>query len=301
MSLKFFHILVAPTLLCLLDTGLCEEENPHAQATSPVTLSSPASADAAISPTIRPIVSPNALCMEDRLKLANSLNDVLAQEEISALLAFVKSPVAPAEVDVPGVHGLKNDILNILRRQRVPPSGFSDALIEIFRDTRQDPVMRDYAIQHLVSWHAQGAADAVDTRQRIREVLYSAANENSSIAGTALLGMHRLSKIDSSFAAESIDQLALSHALSPTMNRASRISAIQVCSERGIKAVLPAIESLPHNASSLPLRLSAAAAVGRLGTEENRKKLGFAEGDNEDFAAALRLLRGKQVEKQTVY
>ncbi len=242
---------------------------------------------AIISSTIRPIINPSNT-MAERLKAVHRLGETLGRDEISALYDFLKSAPAQEEKDIAGLHGLKNDTLNVLRNQSSAPEHLTDTLIKIYRDPTQDSVMRDYSIQHLVTWYEQGAPDSSQAKEKIRSVLHQAAQEDSSIAGTALLGMHRLSSSDDAFSGEEIDRMALHQTQSPGVNRATRITAIQVCAERGVKAVTPAIESLTQTLDSLPLRLSAIAALGKLGREENSPQMRPPEtGSEKELSAAL--------------
>ncbi len=219
--------------------------------------------------SIQRIASTTNLAPGDRLEAVLSLGEKLSREEITALYSFLKSPSAREEKDLPVLYGLKNEILNVLRHQTAPSVGFTRTMVEIYSNQDQDSVLRDYAIQHLTAWYEQGAPDAPDAKEKIRAVLRLAAHEPNGIAGTALLGMHRLSAESASFDGKEIDQFALAYARSTGTDLATRITAIQVCSERGIKAVLPAIESLPQQAGSLPLRLSATAAMGQLDGQGN--------------------------------
>ena len=247
--------------------------------------------------TIEPIINPS-VAIDERLWAVHALGSTLGQDEIASLYSFLKSKPARDESDVAQLHGLKNDILNVLRQQATPAIGLTQLLIEIYQDTTQDCVMRDYAIQHAVTWFEQDAPDTPDAKDRIRKLLRRAAQEPDSLAGTALLGMHRLSTTDLSFKREEIDQLALSHAVSVASDRATRITAIQVCSERGLKAVLPAIQTFPETPGSLPLRLSAIAAIGRLGNEQNGEQLQHVEARQEQSLSTAINAALKQLKKQ---
>jgi len=129
--------------------------------------------------------------------------------------------------------------------------------------------MRDYAIQHLVLWCAQGAPDGSEAKTSIGAVLKEAAGQSDAIAGTALLGLHRLSSDGVRFDPAEINLCALRLALSAGTDKLARLTAIQVCAERGLKAVVPTIEPLVNTPDCVPLGLSAAAAVRRLGGSQH--------------------------------
>ena len=277
----------------------------EAQTTAALRDAKPASLEAAfVSPvkipaTVRAIVSPSEIDIAQRLRSVHSLPDNLSRGEVDAFYTFIKSAPAPGEKDLPGLYGVKNDLLNVLRQQSTPPANFTGTLLDIYNDPSQDVVMRDYAIQHLVPWYEEGALDMPDARDKIRDVLRRAANETNSIAGTALLGMHRLSATDSNFSSDEINALASTHALSAHVHPATRLTAIQICAERGIKTVLPKIESLPDTSRCLPVRLAAIAAIGQLGGKDNIEALRQLEAGQEPslmpaLGPALRNLKEKE-------
>jgi hypothetical protein len=232
-----------------------------------------------------------------RLSAAHGLGRDLSPEQVSELYAFLEALPGRREKNRAGLNLLKNDLISLLQDQTHPPAGLTGTLIAIYRNPAQDPVARDYALQHLVTWYEQGAADAPDAQSRIQSVLRQATRENTSIAGTALLGLHRLITSDSGtlplaagnavpganiqwdggpsrFSAdatvmnEEISQTALQMLGSANQPSASQITAIQVCAEREIAEALPAIQALAQTGGGTALRISAIAALGYLGGTE---------------------------------
>lgn len=223
----------------------------------------------AIPPHLRSIVGATKAGVAERLAAVHGLGRNLTPEEIATLSAFLKALPGPQEENLPALRLLKNDIVNVLRDQTAPPKGFTDTLIEVYRNSVQDNVIRDYAIQHLVAWAGQGLADAPDAQLKVRAVLREATHGSSSIAGTALLGLHRLSASGAASADQVISSQALALARTPDTSPATRITALQVCAERGVSEALPTIESLVRAQDNIALRLSAIAALGRLGGAEH--------------------------------
>jgi hypothetical protein len=206
--------------------------------------------------------------IECRLGAVDSLGDSLTPEEVVRLSAFLEAHPGPLEKNMAGLRCLKNNVLNALRNQTKPPPRLTETMLKIFHDHGQDYVTREYAVQQMISWYEQGALDRLDGKTRIREVLHEALAENDSATGTAILGMHRLSAIDRAFDKTEIDRTALRLATSPATSVAVRITAIQVCAERGETEVLPTVQSLAITPVPTALRLSAIAALGLLGGEE---------------------------------
>ena len=258
----------------------------------------PASAPSALDS----IISGAGANIEERIRAAHSLGDDLDSEEIGALYSFLKSPAGAEEKGANGLHALKNDILNVLRQQSVPAPGLADMLIGIYRDLAQDGVMRDYAIQHLTTWYDQDAADAPGTREKIRAVLHEATEEKTTIAGTALLGLHRLSAADPAFDQEKISRLALRLACSDDTLAATRITAVQICAERGLREALPTIEALAQTAGCVPLKLSAIAALGRLGGPDQTRHLRQMEDPkDETVLIAVRIALRQLEQKEALF
>lgn len=212
----------------------------------------------------------------ERLSAVTRLGQDLTRDQISLLYAFLESLPGPQERNLAALNLLKNDIASRLQDQIQPPAGLAATLIEVYRNPAQDPVARDYALQHLITWHEQGAADAPDAKARIQVVLRQAAEENTSSAGTALLGLHRLNTgerhttllAEGAINDEAISQAALRMVASADLPCASRITAIQVCAEREVAQALPAIQTLAQAEGSTALRISAIAALGWLGGPE---------------------------------
>lgn len=213
-----------------------------------------------------PIFDANASIAE-RLSLVDRLGRDLSRDQIAELYAFLKALPSPAERNLPALNLLKNDIVSRLQDQSYPPSGLTATLIEVCRNRAQDAVARDYALQHLVTWSEQGAGDAPESKAEIQAVLWKAVRENTSLAGTALLGLHRLSGAVSS-AGEEISRAALRMLDCPGLPCASRVTAIQVCAEREVAPALPAIQNLAQSQGETALRISAIGALGWLGGPE---------------------------------
>jgi hypothetical protein len=265
--------------------------------------------------------------ISERLSAVSRLGQDLSRDQISELYAFLKRLPAPQERNLAALNLLKNDIVSRLQDQIHPPAGLTATLIELCLDPAQDPVARDYALQHLITWHEQGAADAPDAKARIQSILRQTTQENTSSAGTALLGLHRLNTgerriillaggkllqgsgvpLDDSLTRfpaggaiddEEISQAALRMLLSANLPCASRITAIQVCAEREVTQALPVIETLAQTEGSTALRISAIAALGWLGGPEQAALLQRLEAEQTQalkpaIQGALRRLQAK--------
>lgn len=228
----------------------------------------------------------------ERLTAVARLGQDLTPAQISALYAFLKALPGPHERNLAALNLLKNNLVSRLQDQAQPPAGLTDTLVEVCRNSAQDQVARDYALQHLITWYEQGAPDAPNAKFKIQSLLRQAAQEKTTIVGTALLGLHRLNPQTAALPAEgrllssasalsasglsqfpasgatddeTISQTALQILASADSPCASRITAIQVCAERSVAQALPAIQALALSPDTTALRVSAVAALGWLG------------------------------------
>ena len=127
-------------------------------------------------------------------------------------------------------------------------------------DPDHDSVWRDYCIQFLGDWYRR--ADSESRREEIRETLWDAASRDWTIAGTALISLHRLgNSIDRSRLAKKAYQIASD----PESSSASRTTALQICATTGYEKALPLARDIAQSDAEIPLRVSALGAIGILG------------------------------------
>ncbi len=237
--------------------------------------------------------------IDKRIQAANDLGTHLNPEQITILYTYLKSKPPAKEMNLMGLRALKNSVLNALRKQAHAPANFTTTLIEIYHDPAQDSAVHDYAIQHLISWYEQGARDSAGAKENIRAILQEVVQGKNSLAGTALLGQHRLSQLDAAFKQDEIQSSALKLAVSTDTESATRITAIQVCAERGIKEALPAIETIVQSSDNLPLQISSIGALGQLGGAEHGALLRRLEaGQNPALKTAIETARKRLLERR---
>ena len=205
-----------------------------------------------------------------RSRAVESLGADLAPGEIRMLLDYLSSlhdPLRPERVAA-----LKNDVMNALRSQRVPPPGLAPRLICIFGDRRQEPVIQDYCIQHLGAFQErlQDAGQLEDVRKCLRE---AALRETYSYSGTALIALTRLphpAESDRMF----LELRTVAIVGNPAAHEAARITAMQIASELGHVGALPAIRAVAEShGSSASLRTAAIGALGVFGDKGDAERL----------------------------
>ena len=185
----------------------------------------------------------------------------LTKDDAAALLAYLASTNDAMRVE--RVAALKNDVMNLLRRQETPVEGFAETLIGMFDGGAHPPAVLDYCVQHLGAMQGEITDDA--TRRRIREVLVGAARRaGQSYAGTAL---YSLADDRRATPAQESELKRLTLALCrPEANSAARIAAIQLAGESGYAEALPILrETLSGERRDAVLDIVAIGSVGLLG------------------------------------
>lgn len=123
-----------------------------------------------------------------RIESLRRMGDDLSSDECEVLLAAMldqRDPSAPE-----GPHSVWfHEAALVLRQQAGVREKFARTLATVARDTRRDPVIRDYAIQHLRhAWELSDPALAM----AIRDTLFDVADQSPSMAPSALLALHLL-------------------------------------------------------------------------------------------------------------
>ena len=209
-----------------------------------------------------------AATFAERVKRVHELPRNLSGQDIQAFLAYLAVPAASVPADRPGENWLRNEMMDKLVETPALPSGLVRVLVSIYQDPAQDVVMRDYAVQHMGPVYARASAPE---QAVLQTTLWQAAEETaSSVAGTALLVLSDLAPDYREFERSKLEEVALRLAGDDHCGELSRITALQVCGRLGLKEASPVMLQLARSAGSVPLQISAIAALGDVGNEEAR-------------------------------
>lgn len=253
------------------ETAITKQESliPATPASSPKPL--PAKPDLASVPEpIRAIVDLEGNAWS-RLKLVRSLPSNLAADHVALFVDFLKAYHAEDE----GQEGwvLKNDLMDALCDQDTPSLELTSLLTTLCRETNQNMVIRDYALQHLGTFAERlnepldwPAGEAKNQQETIKQLLWGMASDTqSAMAGTALLGLTRLASTGAGVDTKLVGTQALKLAADSEANPASRVTALQVCARLRVTEALPLITQAAEKEPNLGLRISAIAAAGQMG------------------------------------
>jgi len=207
--------------------------------------------------------------MKTRLRAIGSLAGHLSDADWNGLQPFLLQPDGLDKTQLGQV--IKNELLDALCALNPPPAGLGEVLTRMYHDQQQNEVIRDYAVQHLGACYEQVALqpDSTQALKVIQDTLWEAVNETSdSIGGTALLALKRLSQEYPGFDQNKIAATALQMAGDNQAGELTQITAYQVCAQLAVTNALPLLLAAAQNGPTIPVKMSAIGALGRLGGAE---------------------------------
>lgn len=241
----------------------------------------------------------------DLIDAVTELGDTLTQEEAAEIVKKLREIAGKPDAGKISAVNL-NSLLNLLRRNGVADPDIFQSLAGIVANEAADIEVRDYAVQHAEGWlrerdpaTGKPAVDDPPSRQAIRKLLVdAAAMPGKSFSGTATTALVDLAGFyPEEFPAELVDRSVLGLLKGDEVHPAARVSAIQLCAERGLTQALPEIRAVMGKADAAPaLRLAAYAALGTLGDASDAAaldKLLATEVRDRRFDAALQGARKK--------
>ena len=245
---------------------------------------------------LRSLLDPATATDTERLAACHALPATLDAAHRATLLRHLDGP-CPANCKPAHWHALWNDALNSLRRQGAGADELAIFLERNATRTDCDPVIRDYALQHMRALLADSDANYLRVedpalRERLFAVLSSAATRvDTTAAGTALLALNHCdeNRHGGEPAPAAIDALVLS-ACGEGASDLVRITAFQLAARRSLHAALPELRRMAaaDARGPLSLRASACAALGVLGDATDLPLLEQAASNNPRLALAAR-------------
>ena len=235
-----------------------------------------------------------------RLTAIHRLPANLAEPEVKEIFRFLTERSAEDEQQRGQV--LKNDLMDVLVENPSISLPLSQNLVHLLEDASQNIVIRDYALQHLFTLFerlgdAPQRQEVLDTREALRTTFRNALGEkDSSIAGTALVGLARLANQSSEFSKAQIGADALRLVRDENVGELTRISALQVCGQLNQVGAAAYALALAERGTTVSIQISAIGTLGMLGGPGEATFLErFTKGENERLrpaaATALQTLK----------
>lgn len=196
----------------------------------------------------------------------------LSPSECEALSEFLVETTTDEKLE--RMASIKNSVMNVLASQEHLPTPWDQLLQKIYQDDFQHPVIRDYALQHLFEYYEKLLRQGIETLDPTREsellaLFWKALDQKrESYSGTALLGLFHLSEVEPGIDLGRLAFHSLEMIQSPDTGELARISAFQVASLLDEPGTLPLAKIEAHQGENLPVRVSAIAAIGMVGSKD---------------------------------
>jgi hypothetical protein len=243
---------------------------------------------------------------EERVKAVRELPLELAPATVEDLFAFLQSPPSAARNEW---YMVCNEIMEVLRKRDLAPGIYTSNHLALIQSPTADPVIRDYAAQHLVQWISgidpgaseQDPARAAAAFEALCVEAGNPANGHLTLAGTTLNGLaDAVINGNSVMRREraAVGRLAMEILDSPnvSVSNVNRATAIQVAARLNVTELPERCRSLARDPQvAVDLRLSSIAALGLVGGEDDRALLqSFVSDETFKFAAAAAVERVEQ-------
>ncbi|MDA3874748.1 MAG: HEAT repeat domain-containing protein [Kiritimatiellae bacterium] len=185
-------------------------------------------------------------------------------------------------------------IMEALRKQEDGAPGLATVLQKVYMDQEVDPVIRGYAVQHMGLWYREQKEDP-----EVETMIWDATEfVKYPLSGTALIALDQLREEGKSIEVSRLLDRSLAILNNPESSTPTRMAALEIGARHHDVRLRDYAKDLAETGSTLPLRLVAISAIGRVGTEEDIPKLKHwleDENDRHRIAAKWAL---EQLEKR---
>lgn len=219
--------------------------------------------------------------------------------EVAEIFAYLQSGRMPSGLSAEAWHWIVDQLFTTIRIGTSQPSEVAVQMDKIFANSNLDPVIRDYALQHLGHLGGEGADPEI-----VRGAATQGLGEpNGSIAGTGLLVLHN--QPASADPGRNPGELALALLGSDKASSASKTTALTVATRHKTAGTLEAAIGQVQGEQPLHLKLAAVATIAELGDAGDIPILeGMGENPNPHFQrvlqAAIRKLSAPQESSQSI-
>ncbi|GEM_PF-3747862 len=200
--------------------------------------------------------------LEERSRAVSQITPPLDSLQLQAVLAYLVEPLPEAKRGNHPEYTIRNDLLETLNHPKQTVDPIVDVLIKIVLDAEENPVWRDYALQHLGVLRPRSSPEK---QQTSLNVLWSLSDlPHDSLASTALISISLQNDL-SEAAFLRLQQRSFAVAADPKQSLANRSPALQLASESDHPQSEELAKTILKTERSMPLRMSALAVLGQHG------------------------------------
>ncbi len=208
---------------------------------------------------------------EERITDIETLAPRLSTQEINALFAFLHKRSHDDPLPLLEFNAVKNDVAAALLNQENFPHEYPLHFVAIFHDRSFDSVWRDYSVQFLGQCYLK--ISDPEQAAMVREVFQLALDDAEGIPAAALIALAELAD-KPGFEKRQIAEKACKMAATPGSPEPVRTTALQIAAKLAANDTAKTARTiLKSTSSSVMLKISAIAALGRSGGHDDIKPL----------------------------
>lgn len=249
------------------------------------------------------LITDPGLHWEERIKAVRALPGKLGDDSAERLYAYLEQPPATGEEHW---YLVCNEIMEVLRKRNLTPGIYTRKHLDLIQSAKSDPMIRDYAAQHLAQWISGNDPNARETNSELaasafdamREEAARPANGQLTLAGTTLNGLCDtvLTGSEAMKAKQNeVGSLAVKMAETNdgSVSNANRATALQVAARLKVSGLPQACRRMAADKQeAIDVRLSSIAALGLVGSEQDVALLESMHSEEAfKFAAAAAIQR----------
>jgi len=200
-----------------------------------------------------------------RIDFLKELSLPLSDEDRAGIYAFLEAIERPTDMSAGNWHWLMDEAFTILRNDDTDNAEVAAKQGDLYRNPSADPIVRDYAIQHL----GYLLSAEVNPGLIVPVLRDTISQTDNTIAGSALPAL------DQNFPNDlETSKQAFRLASDPGTSLTSRVTALQVASSQKHPEALPLALGFASDSNlPTPLRLSAIATIADLGRNDQLASL----------------------------
>jgi len=276
-----------------------------------VETAAPASAPPSAAPKTRFVgqieqIEDPGLHWEQRVQAVRALPGKLGEASVERLFEFLKQPPVAGQENW---YLVCNEIMEVLRKRNLAPGIYTRKHLELIQSASADPMIRDYAAQHLAQWISGIDPQAREADPEVTKAAFTSlceeaakpANAQLTLTGTTLNaltdavmnGGDAMRDRNDEVAKLALEILQDRQGATSSVNRSTALQAAARLDAPGLNEICRHLAA--DNSQPPDVRLSSIAALGQVGGAEDLAFLrSYAQDPTFKFAAAAAVTRLEQ-------